>query len=74
MQTDDAGEPAAAAEALACVRNVAALVEPVSALTAASLHALAGALAGDRAQAASVNAFSAHFGRGQQYVSFVREL
>jgi SAM-dependent methyltransferase len=73
MLANDAGDAAVLPAAIAGVRRLAALLEPVSAATALSVSALAELLAGDVAAAAEPNAFSAHFGRGQQYLSFVRE-
>jgi SAM-dependent methyltransferase len=73
MQANDAGDDGVVGGAIARLNAIAALVDPVSALTATSLRALGSALGGSVAAAAETNAFSAHFGRGQQYVSFVRE-
>jgi len=73
MQSADAGNADALREAVVRVRALATLVESVAPETANGLHALAAALAGDPAAAAAPNAFSAHFGRGQQYLSFVRD-
>jgi SAM-dependent methyltransferase len=72
MHADDAGDAAGLPAAIAHLNEIAQLVEPIAASTAASLHALAVALAGDAATARATNAFSAHFGRGQQYLSFTR--
>jgi SAM-dependent methyltransferase len=73
MQANDAGDDGVVGGAIARLNAIAELVDPVSALTATSLRALGAALGGSLAAAAETNAFSAHFGRGQQYVSFVRE-
>lgn len=73
MLADDAGDASGLPAAVKRVAEIATLVEPVAAGTAASLRALANALSGSDATAAATNAFSSHFGRGQQYVSFIRE-
>ena len=73
MLADDAGNPSGLPAAVAHLTEIAALVEPVAAETAVSLRALATALGGTDATAAATNAFSSHFGRGQQYLSLVRE-
>ena len=72
MQANDAGDESLAPQTAGRLRDVAELVADVSPLTASSLRSLAGALAGDNA-AVLGEEFTAHFGRGQQYVSFVRE-
>jgi SAM-dependent methyltransferase len=73
MQTDDAGDESGGKTAIALLGQIAALVNAVSPATADSLRALAAALGGDAATAAAPNSFQSHFGRGQQYLSFVRE-
>lgn len=73
MLADDAGDPSAVTAAIGYVHDIATLVEPVAPGTATSLRALAAALAGDDATARAANAFTSHFGRGQQYLSLIRE-
>jgi SAM-dependent methyltransferase len=74
MLADDAGQASGLPAAVAHLNEIAALVEPVAAGTAASLRALVTALGGEDATAAATSAFSTHFGRGQQYLSLVREV
>jgi HAMP domain-containing protein len=73
MHADDAGDPTGLPAAIAHLKEIAPLVKPIAPSTAASLDALANALSGDAKTAAGTNAFSPHFGRGQQYLSFTRD-
>lgn len=73
MLADDAGDTSALPAAIAQLTEIATLLEPVAAATAASLRSLATALGGDEDALTVPNAFSSHFGRGQQYLSFCRE-
>ena len=71
MQAGDRGDEAALAPAIARIRDVASLLRPISAKTAASLDDLWAALAAGDPEA-PVGTFAPHFGRGQQYLSFIR--
>ncbi len=72
MQAVDAGDAGVVPHAIERVRRISSLVAARSPQTATSLDALAAALAWDDPAAADAGAFRSHFGRGQQYVSFIR--
>ena len=71
MQANDAGDESVIGDAIAGVRRMATLLARVSPSTATSLQSLASSLASGGEPGAS-DAFAAHFGRGQQYLSFIR--
>ena len=74
MQAHERDEPGQLALAAAGVDDLVQIVEPLAASTAQSLRSLARALRAPVSELVTAAAgFASHFGRGQQYASFVRK-
>ncbi len=71
MQANDAGDESVTGDVIAVIGRMATLLASVSPSTATSLQSLAATLASG-GEPGLPDAFAAHFGRGQQYVSFIR--
>lgn len=73
MQASERGDSGAVTEAVTVLDDIAAQVSAFAPQTAASLREVAHALRCAVLDVKSLRNFESHFGRGQQYLSFVRD-